>query len=99
MKGFNSVTLYFILLFAGAIALFLLFITSVLFYGCVLPKIRPSYFNATFGRSQNNSNFNVQSISKKQQAKKDDKAVKREMITVVKTSTGISSTDVEETMV
>ena len=99
MKGFNSVTLYFILLFAGTVAMFLIFITSVLFYRFVLPKIRTIYFDTTLGRSQNNSNFNVQSISKKQQAKKDDKAVKREMINVVKTSTGISSTDVEETMV
>ena len=99
MKGFNSVTLYFILLFAGAVAMFLIFMTSVLFYGCVLPKIRSFHFNATLGRSPNNSIRHVLSKSKKQQAKKDDKAVKREMISVVKTSTGISSTYVEESIV
>ena len=99
MKGFNSVTLYFILLFAGTLALFFMLVTIFLFHGCVLSKIRSLYFNATFGRSQNNSMRHVLTKSKKHMAGKTGKREKRTMITVVTTSTGKSSTDVEESMV
>ena len=107
MKGFNSVTLGFVLFGVGLLTFFMLCIMMIVCYECIFPQLHHFEFKYPSRRPQHRGRRNQLSREITDQVKTEENAAKNKFAAIMKVARGascfkelsITAKPAEETMV
>ena len=90
MKGFNSVTLGFVLFGVGLLTFFMLCIMMIICYEYIFPQLHHLEFNYPSRRSQPRAKRNQPSREIIDQVKTEENVTKNKFVTIMKAARGAS---------
>ena len=91
MKGFNSVSLGFVLFGVGLLTFFMLCIMMIVCYECIFPQLHHLEFKSQNRRYHHRAKRDQQSREAKEQVNIEEKVAKSKFATIMKAAGGVKT--------